>query len=274
MSNASTPSRWRAPASRCSRSSTTSSTSPRSNRPLRARHQRLRPSRDDGRCSLPQWQAGRHDSGGLRLELELDAEVPIRRRGDGRRLRQILLNLVSNAVASSPDGFPVSVRVGHPEAVSTPRWSASRWPTPASASMRRACSGCSSRSLRPTRRRHATTVALTRPRHTARELVEMMGGDDRRRQRGREREHVPGSRSRSGAAEAAELGRLLTRPARRGGRRRGPVLRPLPVAEASQINQIVAARALERCGCRTHVVGDGLEALKALETQRYDAVPM
>ena len=37
------------------------------------------------------------------------------------------------------------------------------------------------------------------------------------------------------------------------------------IAEDSQINQIVAARALERCGCRVDVVGDGAGALEALE---------
>jgi CheY-like chemotaxis protein len=46
------------------------------------------------------------------------------------------------------------------------------------------------------------------------------------------------------------------------------------IAEDSQINQIVAARALERCGCRTHVVGDGLEALEALSREHFDAVLM
>jgi CheY-like chemotaxis protein len=46
------------------------------------------------------------------------------------------------------------------------------------------------------------------------------------------------------------------------------------VAEDSPINQIVAARALERCGCRVQVVADGQEALDALQAQRYDAVLM
>lgn len=46
------------------------------------------------------------------------------------------------------------------------------------------------------------------------------------------------------------------------------------VAEDSQINQIVAARALERCGCRVDVVGSGVDALEALQRGRYDAVMM
>ena len=46
------------------------------------------------------------------------------------------------------------------------------------------------------------------------------------------------------------------------------------IAEDSQINQIVAARALERCGCRVDVVADGAGALAALESRRYDLVLM
>jgi CheY-like chemotaxis protein len=40
------------------------------------------------------------------------------------------------------------------------------------------------------------------------------------------------------------------------------------------VNQIVAVRALERCGCRVEMVSDGRQALEALSTQRYDAVLM
>jgi CheY-like chemotaxis protein len=46
------------------------------------------------------------------------------------------------------------------------------------------------------------------------------------------------------------------------------------IAEDSQINQIVATRALERCGCHVHVAADGVEALDALEARHYDAVLM
>ncbi|HLW96947.1 MAG TPA: response regulator, partial [Solirubrobacteraceae bacterium] len=46
------------------------------------------------------------------------------------------------------------------------------------------------------------------------------------------------------------------------------------VAEDSQINQIVAARSLERCGCRVDVVSNGADALEAMKTKRYDAVLM
>ena len=108
----------------------------------------------------------------------------------------------------------------------------------------------------------------------ARELVELMGGTigassepgrgstfwfevaARAPPRSRRR---PATSARGDAADgAAALGDAAAR----------------PVAEDSQINQIVAARALERCGCRVDVVGDGAEALEALARERYDAVLM
>ena len=46
------------------------------------------------------------------------------------------------------------------------------------------------------------------------------------------------------------------------------------VAEDSKVNQIVAARALERCGCRVEIVDDGAAALAALSLQQFDAVLM
>ena len=46
------------------------------------------------------------------------------------------------------------------------------------------------------------------------------------------------------------------------------------VVEDSPVNQIVATRTLERCGCRVDIVSDGREALEALRDPRYDAVLM
>jgi CheY-like chemotaxis protein len=46
------------------------------------------------------------------------------------------------------------------------------------------------------------------------------------------------------------------------------------VAEDTPINQIVARRALERCGCDVEVVEDGLAALRELQSRRYDLVLM
>ena len=54
----------------------------------------------------------------------------------------------------------------------------------------------------------------------------------------------------------------------------GPQAPLVLIAEDSKVNQIVAARAVERCGYRVHIVDDGEAALEALQTQRYDAVLM
>jgi CheY-like chemotaxis protein len=46
------------------------------------------------------------------------------------------------------------------------------------------------------------------------------------------------------------------------------------VVDDTTVNQIVAVRALQRCGCRSDVVGDGFEALAALAKKRYAAILM
>jgi two-component system sensor histidine kinase/response regulator len=46
------------------------------------------------------------------------------------------------------------------------------------------------------------------------------------------------------------------------------------VAEDSAVNQLVAVRTLERCGCEVDVVSNGRQALDALGRRRYDAVLM
>jgi CheY-like chemotaxis protein len=48
----------------------------------------------------------------------------------------------------------------------------------------------------------------------------------------------------------------------------------LLVAEDSPVNQMVAVRTLERCGCRADVANNGREALEMLSAGDYDAVLM
>ena len=108
----------------------------------------------------------------------------------------------------------------------------------------------------------------------ARELVELMGGTITA-----ESELGVGSTFRFELALAPAQAGDEALPARAAG-----VLAAAPaawasaplvlVAEDSQVNQIVAARTLERCGCRVDVVGDGRAALEALAKRHYDAVLM
>ncbi|HMB79469.1 MAG TPA: histidine kinase dimerization/phospho-acceptor domain-containing protein, partial [Vicinamibacterales bacterium] len=55
----------------------------------------------DQTCSGPRLAAA---AKGLQLELDIAADVPRRVRGDDRRLRQVLLNLVSNAIKFTASG--------------------------------------------------------------------------------------------------------------------------------------------------------------------------
>ena len=211
-------------------------------------------------------------SKGLRLDLEIDAGVPPCVRGDGRRLGQILLNLVSNAVKFTTTGA-ITVRVNArpgPGASTTIRVEVVDSGIGIDpANLGRMFEPFTQADVSTTRQYGGTGLGLA----IARELVELMGGTI-----GAESEPGRGStfwfEVVLAAAEASATLAAPTPEANVGG---GPVWLSSPlvlVAEDSQINQIVAARSLERCGCRVEVVGDGREALKALEARRYDAVLM
>ena len=212
---------------------------------------------------------------GLRLELEIDADVPRRRRGDGRRLRQILLNLVSNAVK-----FTVGGRGRRCACSATPSAETTRALVRVEvadtgigidpASLERMFEPFTQADASTTRHYGGTGLGLA----IARELVELMGGTIGAEQRRRDAAARSGSRSSSRRpTPPSHVGSPGRRPERRSRRWAEPPL--VLVAEDSQINQIVAARALERCGCRAHRRrATDVEALEALETQRYDAVLM
>jgi two-component system sensor histidine kinase/response regulator len=66
--------------------------------------------------------------------------------------------------------------------------------------------------------------------------------------------------------------RLVTRHSLREAR--PPIAASVLVAEDNEVNQRVAARILERLGCRVEVADDGQEALEACQRTRYDMVLM
>ena len=209
---------------------------------------------------------------GLRLDMEIGDGVPRRARGDGRRVHQVLLNLVSNAVKFTSEGV-VGVRISaRPASMGA---TVVRLEVTDSgigvdpANLHRMFEPFTQADVSTTRLYGGTGLGLS----ISRELVELMGG-------------TIGANSELGRgstfwfevplapATVTALAPTAAPSAAAEGAERW--LRPplVLVAEDSQINQIVAVRALERCGCRVDVVGSGTEALEALAGERYDAVLM
>ena len=209
---------------------------------------------------------------GLRLDMEIAEGVPRRARGDGRRLHQVLLNLVSNAVKFTSEGA-VAVRI---DARSTPMGATIvRIEVTDSgigvdpANLHRMFEPFTQADVSTTRLYGGTGLGLS----ISRELVELMGGTigaDSELGRGSTFWFEVPLAPATIAALAPTTGQLTVADGAQRWLRPPLVL----VAEDSQINQIVAARALERCGCRVDVVGSGTEALDALARARYDAVLM
>ena len=208
---------------------------------------------------------------GVQLEIQIDPQAARRVRGDGARLRQVLINLVGNAVKFTAEGS-VAVRVS---------------PRPASGrdavlfevidsgigiepvSLERMFEPFMQADVSTTREYGGNGLGLA----IAKELVELMGGTI-----GAESEPGRGSRFWFELGLPQAVGSIV-QPARERvvkprERRADPDAALVLVVEDSPVNRLVAVHVLERCGYRTHVVNDGREALQALSTQTYDAVLM
>ncbi|MFH1807176.1 MAG: ATP-binding protein [Pseudomonadota bacterium] len=212
---------------------------------------------------------------GLQVDLRLGEDVPAELRGDPLRLNQVLVNLLSNAVKFTHKGhIDVEVTVQHrlgkdavlrievrDTGIGVPANQLSRLFQPfsqADASITRAYGG--------------TGLGLS----ISRKLVELMGGEI-----GMHSVQDQGSTFwlvlplRFGPASAS-----LPRPGPQSAPTRGPLARfvaPGPrvlVAEDNATNRMLASRLLERVGCRSVLVDNGIEALKQLTLYRFDAVLM
>ena len=203
----------------------------------------------------------------IELGIHIARDVPALVRGDGARVRQVLSNVVANAVKFTPAGS-VTVRIGRARAGDRIRFEVAdtgigidpevieKMFEPfmqADVSMTRVYGG------------NGLGLAISK------ELVELMGG-------------TIGAESEPGRGSVFWFELPLPEIAGAGA----PRERQLPAAERtataasplvlvvedSPVNRLVAVHVLERCGFRSHVVNDGREALGALSTQRYDAVLM
>ena len=148
-------------------------------------------------CTVVAFEA---QTKGVTLELDFADEVPRSVRGDARRLRQVLLNLISNAVKFTSVGS-VTVRVGaKPRASGDTRIRVEVADTGVGidpAALERLFEPFTQADASTTRRYGGTGLGLA----IARELIRADGWHDRRRERARTRQHV-----------------LVRAPARRTGR--------------------------------------------------------
>jgi PAS domain S-box-containing protein len=207
---------------------------------------------------------------GLAIDLTLGADVPVRARGDSTRIRQVLGNLVANAVkftaqgsivvrgdcASRPDGaIALRLQVTDTGIGIAPQ------------TLERLFQPFEQADASTTRNYGGTGLGLA----IARELTERMGGTI-----GAASEPDVGStfwfELELGAAAAAPVLRAVALPA--GIAPAGSRLPLVLVAEDNRVNQIVAVATLQRLGCAVQVVGDGAAALAALAGGHFDAVLM
>jgi PAS domain S-box-containing protein len=221
-------------------------------------------------CSVAGLQA---KSKGLALDLQFGKAVPQQARGDGRRIRQILLNLVSNAVKFTAEGTIVVRLDSLAQANGDARLRVEVSDTGIGIdpeALERVFEPFTQADVSTTRNYGGTGLGLA----IARELIELMGGTI-----GAASEPDQGSTFWFEVDLSAPIARS-EQPSRPRERLHAVAPRPgspaplVLVAEDSPVNQIVAVRALERCGCRAAVANDGAAALDALAKGHFDAVLM
>jgi PAS domain S-box-containing protein len=207
---------------------------------------------------------------GLRLIVDLDPVVPRRRCGDGRRVRQVVLNLVSNAVKFTSTGA-VTVRVklagsAGPNALIRVEVSDTGIGVD-EAQLERMFEPFTQADVSTTRHYGGTGLGLA----IVREIVQMMGGTI-----GAESTLGSGStfwfEIALGAPDVPDAtGEQVDNAGETAQWSRPP---KVLVAEDSPVNQIVATRMLERCGCAVRAAGDGQEAIAAFKAEPYDLILM
>jgi signal transduction histidine kinase/ActR/RegA family two-component response regulator len=209
---------------------------------------------------------------GLELDWEIADGVPPRILGDAMRIRQVLVNLIGNAIKFTLEGrVDVTVRVaaaadGGAQIVVAVRDTGIGIAPESMPSLFRSFSQVDSSTAR---RFGGTGLGLA----ISKRLAQAMGGDVTA-------ESVPGRGSTfrfvfpARAIEAAGAA-----PDRESARDDGAALgarHPLRIllAEDNRVNQKVALRLLERMGYHAEVAANGLEVLAALEREPFDVILM
>ena len=200
------------------------------------------------------------DEGGLRLHLDVDPSLTAFRIGDETRTRQVLLNLIGNAIKFTQEG-QVTLRVDGDEDQVRLQVIDTGVGIPADR-LERVFDDFEQADSSTTRRFGGTGLGLA----ISRRLVNEMGG-----------ELGVVSTLDVGSTFSAQLPLPATEPVM-------PVARPnigerslrpgalVLLAEDNLVNQKVAQRMLERAGCVVAVAGNGREALEAFQAGDWDLV--
>jgi len=212
---------------------------------------------------------------GVDLTVEIDAGVPAWLHGDAARVRQVVINLVSNAIKFTDEG-QVTVHVK-----ASPLGGATRVRVEVTDTGIGIDSDTLARLFQPftqadnstTRKYGGTGLGLT----ISTQLIETMGGTI-----GASSEPEKGStfwfELSLPAADDNESKPDLRAPDLAGqiatAHQGDPTPAAVLVAEDNPINQLLAVRMLEKLGYNADVAGDGREALAALEQTTYAAVLM
>jgi signal transduction histidine kinase/ActR/RegA family two-component response regulator len=208
---------------------------------------------------------------GVELNCQIASDVPGFVRGDPMKLRQVLLNLLGNAVKFTPAGH-IDLRVeSEPSSEGSTRLRFSVADTgvgipPAKLAVIFEPFRQADNSI--TRRHGGTGLGLA----IAARMVEMMGGKIAV-------ESVAGQGSAFSFSAPFDVSPVESVAATPGARKPGLAARStralrILVAEDNPVNQKVAVKALEKAGHRVEVANDGLEALKKSEAGEYDVILM
>jgi signal transduction histidine kinase/ActR/RegA family two-component response regulator len=208
---------------------------------------------------------------GLAFEVQFAEDLPSRVGGDDRRVRQILLNLVTNAVKFTANGsvtVEVSAELRGERSAQIRLAVADTGIGIDAVALERMFDPFTQGDVSKTHSYGGTGLGLT----IARQLAALMGGAV-----GAESEPDRGS------TFWVELDLPVVADAGASYSQRGAAHVALPewstpprvlVADDNAVNQFVVVRVLERCGCDADVVSDGKQALEALAQRSYDAVLM
>jgi len=208
----------------------------------------------------------------LALTCFIDPNVPRRCMGDPNRIRQVLTNLINNALKFTEQGI-VTVRLDLERQEGqrvTIRFCVQDTGAGIPANrLDRLFKSFSQVDSSTTRKFGGTGLGLA----ISKRLVELMGG-----QIGVETEENLGSMFyfTLGLIVAADLPNRESKPTSAQTAAQAELLRGLHllVAEDNEMNQFVTEELLKRAGCTCDIVADGVKAVAAVKSQRYDAVLM